>query len=379
MHTNEHLKYYAMNEITNLKIHGRTSCKQPLPLFWNGSGIEVNATGTELWIDLEVDFDFHEPWIAYQLDGAFLGRQMLMPGRHKLCLYRNMFQDNIKNLFFYRELQAMSEDENCHLLIHGLYSDGEFMPVSEKPFKIEFIGDSITSGEGTYGPEGTHPWVPMFMSCSRNYAAMTAHALNADFRLLSQGGWGIYCGWDNDIRHALPPYYEQICSLGLGEKRKELGGGEKNDFSAWKPNVVVINLGTNDCSAFNQPAWTDPDTGISYKQRKNPDGSFHPQDASKFEDAAVAFLHTVRKNNPDAVIVWVYGMLGYDLTPLITNAVNRFCRQTLDAKTFFLHLPNTTYETIGCNFHPGLKSHEKAAEVLVEFLSRFMPASPSNT
>ena len=374
MNINHNLKYYPLDEIPNLKIHGRTSGQQPLPLFWNGSGIEVNTTGTELWIEVEVDFDFHEPWIAYQLDGAFLGRQMLMPGKHKLCLYRNMFQDNIKNLFFFRELQAMSEDENCHLLIHGLYTDGEFMPIADKPFKIEFIGDSITSGEGTYGPEGTHPWVPMFMSCSRNYATITAKALDADFRLLSQGGWGIYCGWDNDVRHALPPYYEQVCSLGLGKVRESLGGNKDNDFSSWQPNIVVINLGTNDCSAFNQPAWSDPDSGISYKQRRNPDGSFHPEDAAKFEEAAIAFLHTIRKNNPEAVIVWVYGMLGYELTPLITNAVNTFCQQTKDAKTFFLHLPNTTPETIGCNFHPGLKSHEKAAEILIEFLSHFKPA-----
>ncbi|MBQ7359374.1 MAG: GDSL family lipase [Lachnospiraceae bacterium] len=373
MNPNNNLKYYPLNEIANAKIHGRTDLsQQPLPLFWNGSAIEINATGTELWIEVEVDFDFHEPWVAYQIDGAFIGRQMLMPGKHKLCLFRNMFPDNAKNLRFYRELQAMSEDINCHILIHGFYSDGEFLPVKDRPFKIEFIGDSITSGEGTYGPEGTHPWVPMFMSASRNYAAMTADALNAEYRLLSQGGWGIYCGWDNDIRHALPAYYEEICSLGLGEARKALGGGAAHDFNSWQPDIVVINLGTNDNSAFNQPAWVDPETGISYKQRKNEDGSFHPEDAVKFEDAGIAFLQTVRKHNPNAVIVWVYGMLGYDLTPHITNTVNRFRIQTGDTKTYFLHLPNTTSETIGCNFHPGLKSHEKAAAVLTEYLGQFL-------
>lgn len=59
---NNNLKSYSLQEAT-FKIHGRTDEEQcPLPLFWNGSGIEINVTGTELWIDIEVDYDMFEPW-----------------------------------------------------------------------------------------------------------------------------------------------------------------------------------------------------------------------------------------------------------------------------------------------------------------------------
>ena len=65
MNTNPNLKTYALDEISHYKVHGRTDTTHfPLPLFWTGSGVEINVTGTELWIDLEVDFDFHEPWAA---------------------------------------------------------------------------------------------------------------------------------------------------------------------------------------------------------------------------------------------------------------------------------------------------------------------------
>ena len=78
---NENLKSLSLNEIEYYKVHGRNISGQcPLPLFFNGSGIEVNVTGSELWIDLEVDCDFHEPWIYTALNNSFMSRQMLLPG-----------------------------------------------------------------------------------------------------------------------------------------------------------------------------------------------------------------------------------------------------------------------------------------------------------
>ncbi len=375
MQQNQNLKTYTLKEIPHYKVHGRTDNSQyPLPLFWNGSGIEVNTNGTELWIDIDVDFDTFEPWVGTDIDGAFMSRQMLMPGSYSLCLFRNMTMDAVKNVRFYRELQAMSEDNNCHILVRSFRTDGEFFPVSDKRFKLEFIGDSITSGEGTYGPEGDQPWISMFMSSSRNYATMTAKALDADFRLISQGGWGVLCGWDNNPHHNIPSRYEKICGLGLGECNEKLGAQKPNPFHEWKPDAIVVNLGTNDCSAFNQPMWEDPATGESFKQRLNPDGSFVAEDAARFEKAVVDFLYMLRRNNPTSSIVWVYGMLGYDLSLPITNAINTFRKESGDIKTFFLQLPNTTEETVGCRFHPGVKSHERAAKVLTEYLAQLLGA-----
>lgn len=375
MQQNTNLKTYSLKETLHYKVHGRTDDTQyPLPLFWNGSAVEVNVSGTELWIDIDVDFDTYEPWVGTDIDGAFMSRQMLMPGSYSLCLFRNMTMEAVKNVRFYRELQAMSEDDNCHVLVRGFRTDGEFFPVEDKRFKLEFIGDSITSGEGTYGPNGDQPWISMFMSSSRNYAAMTAKALDADFRLISQGGWGVLCGWDNNPHHNIPSCYEKICGLGLGEYNEKLGAQKTNPFEEWRPDAIVVNLGTNDCSAFNQPMWEDPTTGESFKQHLNPDGSFVAEDAARFEKAVVDFLYMLRRNNPHSSIVWVYGMLGYDLSLPIANAINTFRRESGDTKTFFLQLPNTTEETVGCRFHPGVKSHKRAAKVLTEYLAQLLGA-----
>ncbi|MBD5534458.1 MAG: SGNH/GDSL hydrolase family protein [Lachnospiraceae bacterium] len=375
MTQNENLKTYTLQEVPHYKVHGRTDFSQyPLPLFWNGSAIEVNVTGSELWIDIDVDFDCHEPWICCAINGAVMSRQMLLPGSYSLCLFRGMSPEAVKNVQFVRELQAMSEDDACHILIRGFRTDGHFSPIPDRKFKLEFIGDSITSGEGTYGAKEDVDWIPMYMGVSRNYAALTAQALNAEARLISQGGWGALCGWDNNPHHNLPTYYTKICGLAGGPVNEALGAQKDNPFAEWQPDAIIVNLGTNDCSAFSQPEWSDPETGETFKQHLNEDGSFRADDLARFEQAVVDFLHVLRRCNPSSYIVWTYGMLGYNLSLAITDAINTFRSETGDIKTFFLHLPNTTEETVGSHMHPGFASHIRAAKVLIEYLQELLHA-----
>ena len=375
MQKNTNLKTYSLKEVEHYKVHGRTEDDMyPLPLFFNGSGIEVNVTGSELWIDLEVDCDVHEPWIWTAINSAFMSRQMLLPGSYSICLFRSMSPEAVKNVKFMRELQAMSEDNSCHILVKGFQTDGFFLPVSDRRYKLEFIGDSITSGEGTYGANDDTDWIAMYMSSSRNYAVMVSDALDADYHLFSQGGWGVLSGWDNNPNSNIPSRYEKLCGLAGGEFNEKLGVSRPYHFEKWKADAIIVNLGTNDASAFNQPAFTDPVTGKTFKQHKNPDGSFNPDDLMRFEQAVIDFLAMIRKHNPDSHIVWTYGMLGYDLTLAITDAINRYQKQSGDENVAFLQLPNTTEETVGAHAHPGVKSHERAAKVLIEYLKPILEA-----
>ena len=85
----------------------------------------------------------------------------------------------------------------------------------------------------------------MFFSAENNYAVMTGRAMNADIRVISQSGWGVGCGWNNDPASSIPPVYEKVCGLLTGEKNAELGAHQLNDFTAWQPDYVFVNLGTN--------------------------------------------------------------------------------------------------------------------------------------
>lgn len=367
------LTTYSLDEVSHYKLYGRTDeTMRPLPLFWNGSAIEVNVTGSELWIDLEVDCDFHEPWIYTELNGAFMSRQMLLPGMNSLCLFRSMTAGVPKTMKFQRELQAMHEDDHCHIFVKGFRTDGDFLPLKENKYKLEFIGDSITSGEGTYGALPDTDWLAMYMSSSQNYATYISKELDADYRIISQGGWGVYCGWDNDVRHNIPSIYEKICGLGYGETNASVGAMKDYDFSSWIPDAIIVNLGTNDNSAFNQPPFTVPETGLTYKQHRNEDGTYAEEDIEKFRVSVYNFLKMLRKHNPTSHIVWTYGMLGYDLTLPISEAILRYQKDTNDSNVAFLNLPNTTQETVGAHGHPGVLSHKRAAKVLSEYLQQIL-------
>lgn len=373
MKANDNLRTYALTDIAHMKVHGRTNGSlSPLPLFWTGSGVEFNAKDSELWIEIEADYDQHEPWIVVLINSVPVSRQMLTAGRYWVCLFRGMNPDAVKNVRVVRELQAMSADPGNSLLIHAVKFDGEFAPIADKPYKIEFIGDSITSGEGAVGAKAEEDWIPMWFSAVRNYTYMTAEAVDAEYRVLSQSGWGVLTSWDNNPRNNLPDYYEKVCGLLAGDKNAALGALDDYDFASWQPDVVVVNLGTNDGSAFQTPEWQDEATGERHKQRLNEDGSYHEEDLKAFEMAVRRFLAKIRKYNPNARIVWVYGMLGIPMMPAIYRAVDEYTKTTGDAKVSVFQLPNTTAETMGSRTHPGALAHEKAAEELAGYIRELL-------
>jgi len=373
MKENKKLVMYTLSDIENLKVHGRnTGYLSPLTLFWTGSGIELNASGSELWIEVEADYDVCEPWINIVINSVSVSRQMLTSGRYWICVFRGMDANVIKNVKIVKETQAMNGDPGCYHQIHAVKFDGEFMPVLEKPYKFEFVGDSITSGEGVIGAKVEDDWIPMWFSSFYNYSSITAQILNADYRIISQSGWGVLTGWDNNPHCNIPEYYNKVCGLLTGKKNESLGAFEENNFDSWQPDVVVVNLGTNDAGAFNSPEWKDEVTGETRKQKLNEDGTFNQKDLEAFEEAVCNFLGKLRKYNKKANIIWVYGMLGIPMLPSIYRAVDMYVKNTGDKKVSVFQLPNTTEETVGARSHPGILSHEKAAKELAGYIKEIL-------
>ncbi len=364
------LKTYDIQKVPNLKIHGRTiEDASPLPLFWSHSGIEVNCTGSELWIDVECDYDFFEPWIYTELNRTMMARQMLYPGNNHICLYRSMVPGVTKNVRFYRELQAMNDDPKVHILVKSLSTDGEFLPVSEKKLKFEFIGDSITSGEGSYGGREDTEWLAMYMSSSRNYVNLIERTMDADCRSISQGGWGVYVGWDNDRTHNIPRIYEPVCGMANGEFNEKLGAKREYDYSSWVPDAIIINLGTNDSTSFNMPGMEVPGYGFC-KSRTDENGVRNKEDLEAIRKAITEFLKLLRKKNPSSLLLWAYGMLGDELKPIILEGMDAYRKETGDENIDFLDLPNTTEITVGSHSHPGFLSHLAATRVLGKYLAK---------
>lgn len=367
------VKEQSIKDIPEIKVHGRTTeCREPLTLFWTASGFECNVSGTELSVEVEVSYDAYEPWFSYTVNGDWIGRQMLTAGRYWVPLFRGMSADKVKNVRFYKDLQAMSGDGRSYIHIHALRCDGAFYPVPEKKLKLEFIGDSITSGEGLFGAKKEEDWIPMFFSALKSYTYLTAQMLDAEYRVFSQSGWGVCNSWDNNPDCAIPGYYRQICGLMPGETSRRLGADKPYDFHSWQPDFVIVNLGTNDAGSFDQPEWVDETTGRHHKMHRKEDGSFCEEDVAFFKDGVKSFLYTLRECNPNAHIVWCYGMLGTDLEPPIQRAVADYRNETSDDKVSYLQLPAMNDDSAGSRSHPGALCHRQAAEVLCKYIRTLM-------
>jgi hypothetical protein len=301
-----------------------------------------------------------------------------------------------QNIRVLKDTQAMGDDPAHSLVMRtvrvettgaapaeAVRADEVFVSVPRKKRMIEFVGDSITSGEGTIGAKGEMDWISMWFTCANTWAYMAAERLDADFRFVSQSGWGVYCAWDNDIRHALPLHYAELCGPMLSgrlesghpciksRRASEAGrirAGAPYDFSKEPADAVVINLGTNDSGSFRNPAWTDPETGTVYKQRLNPDGSLNADDAAKFTHAAERFLALVREKNPDALIVWAYGMLGFQMERYILQAIESR-KAAGDCSVSYLRLPAMLPGEEGSRDHPGYPAHQRAADSVAECLT----------
>jgi len=352
---------------SNIYINGRTvGNTDPVHLFWSGSGIEFDIKATELHVCIEGKYSLLEHYIAFEVNGSVCQRIMLDGTKQWLTVFRNFEKEKITHVRIIKEVQAMSEDPEHILNIYSIKTDGDVIPRDEnRKFKIEFIGDSITSGEGTVGTDADGMWIAHYFSHVRSYPYMVSNILNADYRVISKSGWGVYCAWDNNIEHNVPAHYEEICSVMPKGSFDEIGIYEKNDFSAWQPDAIVCNLGTNDDGAFHNPEYVDEEGNV-YKLHMNGD-EYDEKDADLFTSHVYSFLIKLRKNNPEAKLYWAFGIIESNIGKLIKEGVNRYNKDFGEAVRY-IDLPCTEGEGFGSRMHPGFVSHMNSANVIANVL-----------
>ena len=379
-------KEYRLSEIENIKIHGRTSKdRDPLTLFWTASGVEFNAKACEVRMKYTADYDQYEPWIDVIINGVRYQKRPLEKGTHEITIWRSNENQSgeevpVRNIRLLRDTPAMPGDASNLVQIDSIISDGIFEKLDEAKLRLEFIGDSITSGEGCMGPVSEQNWNSSCFDCVDNYAYITARELSADVQVFSQSGWGLAWSWYGNPAENMPAHYDKVCSLVPDGKLRELGAFDDNDFDGFKKDAIIINLGTNDVGAFSATSH-DSAAAMNFKDDHfyTDDGLIPDNDASYLKNAAEAFLTKLRDKNPGSKLIWVYGMLEAEnselteqMSNILSGAVADYCEKTGDKNAYYLRLPKTEEGEFGSRSHPGLKSHEKAAECIVKFLKEII-------
>ena len=321
--------------------------RTPAALDWTGSGLECTFRGSDLWAELEAPAFSPIMWMIVLADGAPVCRFPVEPGVRFYPLVLGMEPQNARVITLLKETQCMPDAPEATVLLHSLRLEGALEPLPTHDWKIEFVGDSLTSGEGSLAPRGNDEWISLWFSARGNYSWVACDELNAERRILSQSGWGVCWDWEHNPSHTLPAHYEEIVGVLQGPAAESRGCTKSYDFASWQPDAVCIRLGTNDNNGINVKNSLDTDKEV-------------------FIRGALAFLRLVRQKNPPAKIVWI--LPASDCRPeLPAEAVRRAKEEGLE-NLFTFTLPDYHDEDTGARFHPNAAWNQKAGRLLADFL-----------
>ena len=203
--------------------------------------------------------------------------------------------------------------------------------------KIEFIGNSITCG---YGNEGLKKEEGFDYATENHYSGIGAYRNfagpktgNPESNMLAQYEY-VGFAWKPDLR-------KEATFL-----------SEKWDFSRYQPDVVCINLGTNDLSTPNY-------------------------DLQLLKQNYQKLLKTVRHHNPKAKIVFLTGTMLYnkelELQKQLLDEVAAEAKNAGDQEVYrFDMAPIAGNEWYGNDWHPNIYQDEKMAGELTAYLRSLM-------
>lgn len=268
---------------------------------------------------------------------------------------------NSPDSFALIQIFKRTEVQCAAAIFHGVkFEKGIFKKSPQNSRKIEWIGDSFMAGYGNLvsipaPPEG-NPSTGFHAKNQNGYygfGAITSRALKADYSSIVYSGHGVYRNFDLSEDLTLPQIYPLIYPTEMG--------GEQYDFS-FKPDLIVIKIGTNDFGA----------------EMRNPPVM---ADSSRFVNSYLSFLKVVAEKNPKSKIVLAVGGGITDFFPAGLNRLSRFRTWVLNVKESFqkesgMELGffefNPQQPPYGEDWHPTVYSQQKFAQEITPYLKSFM-------
>lgn len=202
--------------------------------------------------------------------------------------------------------------------------------------KIEYIGDSITTGTGidvAETPCGQGAWYDQH-NAYMSYGPLTSRALGAQWQLTAVAGIGMTHSCC-DMGIVMPEVFDKMI---LRDNKVQW------DFKRYQPDVVTICLGQND--------------GI--------------QDSVKFCNAYVQFVGKVREQYPKADIICLTSpMANEQLTAVLKKyltGITAYLNNNGDKKVYKYFYSKRYFH--GCGTHPDMDEQKQIAGELTAYIKQ---------
>lgn len=357
--------------LSKLYFHGRTVTDPDTGAVffnWTCGGFTVAFTGKTLKARLAVMGDdmptmpgfpptpTYYPCIGVTVDGdeTLLNRQECREDGGWYTLWESEESgDHVLRLI------KLSENSRGKLGLLELETDGTITkaPQEKKPY-MEIVGDSITCGFGNEAKDNDMEFRTGEENGWMTYGAIAARALGCDFGMVSESGISAIQP-ENPMFpiHTMDEIYHLTDEL---FDRKRGVEAQSFDFAAHPNDIVVLNLGTNDCT----PIRFCPEIG----QVDGMEAHFH----KKYKD----FIAHIRQcNGPKTFIACTLGSMDYFLWEHIRAAVEEYKAETGDKNicAFKLRPINVMTEGFGAAGHPSLKSNLRMGQELTAYLRKNVP------
>ena len=329
---------YVLKDVADrLKFLGRAS------VAGNGVACDLTASGIEFDAFMQDQFSFtvscsEVTYFTVFVDGVRQEKRYEAKGdfQKTTIVVDGLGEMALRNIRIVKQTEAkLSVATLTNLEFFGFLAS---KPKNQELY-IEFIGDSISCGYGVLwtknsGIASNKSGTAQFQDGTQSFAYLTAQLLKADVSIVSCSGIGIDKGYTNQdgTGYRMLDFYK--ADSYVRSKTEEF------DFAnARVPDVVVINLGTNDLAVGS----TEGDFKAGVKD-------------------LVEFIRTsYGKNVP---IVWVYGMMSDGCYQWAQSVLTQ-----MGGEASGLYLFELIRNKEGGNGHPSLVAQDIASQQLTGFLT----------
>ncbi len=302
---------------------------------WSGTYLQTEFTGSYIAINAS---DTKRNYYNVFIDGVQTG-VISIAGKDTTIVLARWLKADKHSL----RLQKRSEGEQGTTTIKSLIlNTGErlFPAPPKKERHIEFIGNSITCGYGTEGLKKSDPFKAETENCNLAFGCIISRYFNADYTLIAHSGRGAARNYGDTARVSKVSMRELI--NGTFDMIPE----NKWNFKDYTPNLVVINLGSNDFS-------TKP----------------HPL-KEEFLSSYEKIISRLREVYGDVQILCVAPPKGEAF-----DFLREYCLLRKDKNLHFAAYLNEVYNDstdLGSSGHPNLEGQKKIAMTLIPHISSIM-------
>lgn len=330
---------------------------------FSASSPAISYVGRTLVNDDEsVSYD----WTGVYMETSFWGSQFIILASEEGTSYHNIFVDGqwtkkikIEGTTPQRIVLATTNDKHWHKIrlqkctegqygrvtIHQvvLPKGGQIAPVKRKERMIEVYGDSYTCGYGTESQKASDPFRIETENCDKAYGCIIARYFDADYALTAHSGQGMVRDWADP---------KQISDVNMSTRYTQVfddHGTQPYGFDLYQPQLVIINLGTNDFSPVAIP--TD----------------------EQYVGAYLKMIDTIRSKYKGVKILCV---TPHSAGRYLESCLRLLAERTADMDDVFMANPLAGMVTVerdmGADWHPNYQGQRKIAMSLTPQISAIM-------